>query len=120
MKSAKQVAEQLVNPDALDGGGTDTFTVVVGRAVPETDLFPSNGRAMLVRSGRVPKRGADSVPANRLELILRVPDPDGFGMGSFGEIRFKGREAFLSSTNSSSSEQPSSSGITSISRANIR
>jgi protein phosphatase len=33
MKSAKQVAEQLVQ-DALDGGGTDNITVVVGRAVP--------------------------------------------------------------------------------------
>jgi len=33
MKSAKQVAEQLVE-DALDGGGSDNITVVVGRAVP--------------------------------------------------------------------------------------
>jgi serine/threonine protein phosphatase PrpC len=34
MKSAKQVAEQLVQ-DALDGGGSDNITVVVGRAVPK-------------------------------------------------------------------------------------
>jgi serine/threonine protein phosphatase PrpC len=33
MKSAQQVAEQLVQ-DALDGGGSDNITVVVGRAVP--------------------------------------------------------------------------------------
>jgi protein phosphatase len=32
MKSAQQVCEQLVQ-DALDGGGTDNITVVVGRAV---------------------------------------------------------------------------------------
>ena len=34
MKSAQQVAEQLVQ-DALDGGGSDNVTVVVGRAVPK-------------------------------------------------------------------------------------
>lgn len=34
MKSSKQVAEQLVQ-DALDGGGSDNITVVVGRAVPK-------------------------------------------------------------------------------------
>jgi protein phosphatase len=34
MKSAQQVAEQLVQ-DALDGGGSDNITVVVGRAVPK-------------------------------------------------------------------------------------
>jgi protein phosphatase len=34
MKSSKQVAEQLVQ-DALDGGGSDNVTVVVGRAVPQ-------------------------------------------------------------------------------------
>ena len=33
MKSAQQVAEQLIQ-DALDGGGSDNVTVVVGRAVP--------------------------------------------------------------------------------------
>jgi protein phosphatase len=34
MTSAKQVCEQLLQ-DALDGGGTDNVTVVVGRAVPK-------------------------------------------------------------------------------------
>jgi protein phosphatase len=34
MKSAQQVAEQLIQ-DALDGGGSDNVTVVVGRAVPK-------------------------------------------------------------------------------------
>jgi serine/threonine protein phosphatase PrpC len=34
MKSSQQVAEQLVQ-DALDGGGSDNITVVVGRAVPK-------------------------------------------------------------------------------------
>ena len=34
MKSAQKVAEQLVQ-DALDGGGSDNVTVVVGRAVPK-------------------------------------------------------------------------------------
>ena len=34
MTSAKQVAEQLLQ-DALDGGGTDNITVIVGRAVPK-------------------------------------------------------------------------------------
>jgi serine/threonine protein phosphatase PrpC len=33
MTSARQVCEQLVQ-DALDGGGTDNITIVVGRAVP--------------------------------------------------------------------------------------
>jgi protein phosphatase len=33
MTSAKQVCEQLLQ-DALDGGGTDNVTIVVGRAVP--------------------------------------------------------------------------------------
>jgi protein phosphatase len=33
MTSAKQVCEQLVQ-DALDGGGTDNITVLVGRTVP--------------------------------------------------------------------------------------
>jgi protein phosphatase len=34
MTSAKQVAEQLLQ-DALDGGGTDNITIVVGRAKPK-------------------------------------------------------------------------------------
>jgi serine/threonine protein phosphatase PrpC len=34
MKSSQQVAEQLVQ-DALEGGGSDNITVVVGRAVPK-------------------------------------------------------------------------------------
>jgi protein phosphatase len=34
MTSSKQVAEQLLQ-DALDGGGTDNITIVVGRAVPK-------------------------------------------------------------------------------------
>ena len=33
MTSAKQAAEQLLQ-DALDGGGTDNITIVIGRAVP--------------------------------------------------------------------------------------
>ena len=33
MTSAKQVCEQLLQ-DALDGGGTDNITIVVGRAIP--------------------------------------------------------------------------------------
>jgi protein phosphatase len=35
MTSARQVSEDLVQ-DALDGGGTDNITVVVGRTVPST------------------------------------------------------------------------------------
>ncbi len=35
MTSAKQVAGQLLQ-DALDGGGTDNITVIVGRAVPKS------------------------------------------------------------------------------------
>ena len=34
MTSAQQVAEQLLQ-DALDGGGTDNITIIVGRAVPK-------------------------------------------------------------------------------------
>jgi protein phosphatase len=34
MTSSKQVAEQLLH-DALDGGGTDNITIIVGRAVPK-------------------------------------------------------------------------------------
>jgi protein phosphatase len=34
MTSSKQVAEQLLQ-DALDGGGTDNITIIVGRAVPK-------------------------------------------------------------------------------------
>jgi serine/threonine protein phosphatase PrpC len=34
MRSARQVAEELVQ-DALDGGGTDNITVIVGRAIPK-------------------------------------------------------------------------------------
>jgi serine/threonine protein phosphatase PrpC len=34
MQSARQVCEDLLQ-DALDGGGTDNITVVVGRAVPK-------------------------------------------------------------------------------------
>ena len=33
MTSARQVAEQLLQ-DALDGGGTDNITMVVGRTLP--------------------------------------------------------------------------------------
>jgi serine/threonine protein phosphatase PrpC len=33
MTSAKQACEQLVQ-EALDGGGTDNITVVIGRTVP--------------------------------------------------------------------------------------
>jgi serine/threonine protein phosphatase PrpC len=36
MKSARQACEQLLQ-DALDGGGTDNITVLVGRAVPEPE-----------------------------------------------------------------------------------
>jgi len=34
MTSARQVCEQLLQ-DALDGGGTDNVTIVVGRPVPK-------------------------------------------------------------------------------------
>jgi protein phosphatase len=34
MQSARQVTEQLLQ-DALDGGGTDNITIIVGRAVPK-------------------------------------------------------------------------------------
>jgi hypothetical protein len=34
MKSARKLAEDLVQ-DALDAGGSDNITVVVGRAVPK-------------------------------------------------------------------------------------
>jgi protein phosphatase len=34
MTSAKQVCEQLVQ-DALDGGGSDNITIIVGRQVPK-------------------------------------------------------------------------------------
>jgi protein phosphatase len=33
MQSSKQVCEALLQ-DALDGGGTDNITVIVGRAMP--------------------------------------------------------------------------------------
>ena len=33
MHNARQVCEQLLQ-DALDGGGTDNITIIVGRAVP--------------------------------------------------------------------------------------
>lgn len=36
MTSAKQACEQLIQ-DALDGGGTDNITVIVGRTVPNED-----------------------------------------------------------------------------------
>lgn len=36
MTSAKQVCEQLLQ-DALDGGGTDNITIIVGRAVPKAE-----------------------------------------------------------------------------------
>jgi len=35
MESAKQVCEALLQ-DALDGGGTDNITILVGRKVPKT------------------------------------------------------------------------------------
>jgi protein phosphatase len=35
MKSARQVCEQLLQ-DALDGGGIDNITVLVGRALPRS------------------------------------------------------------------------------------
>ena len=34
MTSAKQVCEQLLQ-DALEGGGSDNITMIVGRAVPK-------------------------------------------------------------------------------------
>jgi protein phosphatase len=34
MTSSRQVCEQLLQ-DALDGGGTDNITIIVGRAVPK-------------------------------------------------------------------------------------
>jgi serine/threonine protein phosphatase PrpC len=34
MTSAKQVCEQLLQ-DALEGGGTDNITMIIGRAVPK-------------------------------------------------------------------------------------
>jgi serine/threonine protein phosphatase PrpC len=37
MKSAQQACEALLQ-DALDGGGTDNITVVVGRAVPASSI----------------------------------------------------------------------------------
>lgn len=37
MKSAKQVCEDLLQ-DALEGGGTDNVTIVVGRAVPASSI----------------------------------------------------------------------------------
>jgi protein phosphatase len=36
MESARQVCERLLQ-DALDAGGTDNVTIVVGRAVPKAD-----------------------------------------------------------------------------------
>ena len=37
MKSARQVCEDLLQ-DALDGGGTDNITIIVGRAVPSGEV----------------------------------------------------------------------------------
>jgi serine/threonine protein phosphatase PrpC len=37
MTSAQQVCEQLLQ-DALDGGGTDNVTIIVGRAMPGDDV----------------------------------------------------------------------------------
>jgi serine/threonine protein phosphatase PrpC len=39
MTSAKQVCEQLLQ-DALDGGGTDNITIVVGRTIPKEHAAP--------------------------------------------------------------------------------
>ena len=36
MRSAREVAEHLLQ-DALDGGGTDNITLIVGRSVPPTE-----------------------------------------------------------------------------------
>lgn len=40
MTSARQVAEQLLQ-DALEGGGSDNITLIVGRAIPKHDLAPA-------------------------------------------------------------------------------
>jgi serine/threonine protein phosphatase PrpC len=40
MTSAKQVCETLLQ-DALDAGGSDNITIVVGRLVPKDGVLPS-------------------------------------------------------------------------------
>ena len=44
MTSARQACEQLLQ-DALDGGGTDNVTIIVGRTVPKDAGPPGAGRA---------------------------------------------------------------------------
>ena len=44
MTSAKQVVEQLIQ-DALDGGGTDNITLIVGRSLPKTGAQPTSTAA---------------------------------------------------------------------------
>jgi serine/threonine protein phosphatase PrpC len=43
LSSSRQAAEQLVQ-DALDGGGTDNITVVIGRTLPPGDTHPAGER----------------------------------------------------------------------------
>jgi serine/threonine protein phosphatase PrpC len=47
MTSARQVCEDLLQ-DALDGGGRDNITIVVGRALPSDR--PANGDGQMRRN----------------------------------------------------------------------
>jgi protein phosphatase len=60
METAQQVCEQLLQ-DALDAGGTDNITIVVGRAVPATNIdITDTGEIEAV--GSVPAEAAASTP----------------------------------------------------------
>jgi|SRR2546423_2431094 len=60
MESAQQVCEQLLQ-DALDAGGTDNITIVVGRAVPATNIdITDTGEIEAI--GSVPTEAAARAP----------------------------------------------------------
>ena len=60
MESAQQVCEQLVQ-DALDAGGSDNITIVVGRAVPATNIdITDTGEIEAI--GSVPAEAAARAP----------------------------------------------------------
>ena len=60
MESAQQVCEQLLQ-DALDAGGTDNITIVVGRAVPATATEITD-TGEIEAAGSVPAEAAPRAP----------------------------------------------------------
>jgi serine/threonine protein phosphatase PrpC len=49
MRSAKEACEQLVQ-DALDAGGTDNVTVIVGRTMPAEEVPAAAGHHTVERT----------------------------------------------------------------------